>query len=59
MAAIFAKNTVCKHIQANDTYYVDLGPLLSSTETVSSATLATTDSAMTLGSATVLSSNTT
>jgi len=48
----------CRHIQANKTYYVDLEYMLASGVTVSSATLASTDSTMTLSAATVLASDT-
>ena len=58
-ANVFAKNKVHKHIQANDTYYVDLGNLLNSGETVSSATVASTDTGLTLGTPAVLGGDTT
>ena len=51
---------VRKHIESNDTYYVDLAPKLGTAETVSSVTSVTcSDSALTAANATVLSSNTT
>jgi hypothetical protein len=49
-----------KHIESNDTYYVDLAPALGNGETVSSVTSVTcSDSALTAASATVLSGATT
>ena len=51
---------VRKHIESNDTYYVDLAPKLGTGETVSSVTSVTcSDAALTAANATVLSSNTT
>ena len=53
-------NTICKHIESNDTYYVDLQPLLGTSETVSSITSVTpVDTTLTAASAAVLSSQTT
>ena len=53
-------NTICKHVESNDTYYVDLQPLLGTAETVSSITSVTpSDSTLTAASATVLSASTT
>ena len=53
-------NTICKHVESNDTYYVDLQPLLGTSETVSSITSVTpVDTTMTAASSTVLSSQTT
>jgi hypothetical protein len=53
-------NTICKHIESNDTYYVDLEPVLGTGETVSSITSVTpTDSTLTAGTGTVLSTATT
>ena len=52
-------NLVCKHIEANDTYYVDLEPMLGTGETVSSITSVTcSDAALTAGSGSVLGSAT-
>ena len=53
-------NTICKHIESNDTYYVDLEPALGTGETVTSITSVTaTDAAITLGTPAVLTSETT
>lgn len=53
-------NTICKHVESNDTYYVDLEPLLGTGETVSSITSVTpSDSTLTAASAAVLSVATT
>ena len=49
-----------KHIESNDTYYLDLAPKLGTGETVSSVTSVTcSDAALTAGSATVLTQATT
>ena len=51
---------VRKHVESNDTYYVDLAPKLGTGETVSSVTSVTcSDAALTAANATVLSGNTT
>lgn len=51
---------VRKHVESNDTYYIDLAPKLGTGETVSSVTSVTcSDAALTAGNATVLSSATT
>ena len=53
-------NVICKHVESNDTYYVDLAPLLGTGETVSSITSVTpSDTNMTAASATVLTGATT
>ncbi len=53
-------NVICKHVESNDTYYVDLAPRLGTSETVSSITSVTpSDANMTAASATVLSGATT
>jgi hypothetical protein len=53
-------NTVCKHVESNDTYYVDLQPLLGTSETVTSITSVTcADANLTAGSSAVLTSQTT
>jgi len=53
-------NTICKHVESNDTYYVDLQPLLGTSETVSSITSVTpSDSTLTAASPTVLTASTT
>ena len=53
-------NTVCKHVESNDTFYVDLEPLLGTSETVSSITSVTpVDTTLTSASAAVLTSQTT
>jgi len=53
-------NVICKHVESNDTYYVDLAPRLGTGETVSSITSVTpSDANMTAASATVLSQATT
>jgi hypothetical protein len=53
-------NVICKHVESNDTYYVDLAPRLGTGETVSSITSVTpSDANMTAASATVLSQSTT
>ena len=49
-----------KHIESNDTYYLDLAPKLGTAETVSSVTSVTcSDASLTAGSATVLTQATT
>ena len=51
---------VRKHVESNDTYFIDLAPKLGTGETVSSVTSVTcSDAALTAGNATVLSSATT
>ena len=51
---------VRKHVESNDTYYVDLAPKLGTGETVSSVTSVTcSDAALTAGNPTVLSTATT
>jgi len=53
-------NIICKHVESNDTYYVDLEPLLGTSETVSSITSVTpSDSTLTAASAAVLGTSTT
>jgi len=53
-------NVICKHVESNDTYFVDLAPRLGTGETVSSITSVTpSDAAMTAGSPSVLTSATT
>lgn len=53
-------NTICRHVESNDTYYVDLAPVLASSETVSSVTSVTpSDSALTAASSAVLTGTTT
>ena len=51
---------VRKHVESNDTYYIDLAPKLGTNETVSSVTSITcSDAALTAAAATVLSQATT
>lgn len=53
-------DTICKHIESNDTYYVDLEPLLGTSETVSSITSVNpSDATLTAGAGSVLGSDTT
>lgn len=53
-------NVICKHIESNDTYYVDLAPRLGTSETVSSITSVTpSDANMTASAGTVLTASTT
>ena len=53
-------NIVCKHVESNDTYYVDLEPLLGTSETVSSITSVTpVDTTLTAGTGSVLGTATT
>ena len=53
-------NVICKHVESNDTYYVDLAPRLGTGETVSSITSVTpSDANMTAGSGSVLGTATT
>lgn len=53
-------NVVCKHVEASDTYYVDLAPMLGTGETVSSITSVTpSDANLTVASPVVLSASTT
>lgn len=60
MSCVQTINTICKHVEASDTYYVDLSPLLGTSETVSSVTSVTpVDSTLTAASPAVLSSQTT
>lgn len=60
MSCVQTINTICKHVEASDTYYVDLEPLLGTSETVSSVTSVTpVDTTLTAASAAVLSSQTT
>ena len=57
-----APETPClrKHIESNDTYYIDLAPKLGTSETVSSVTSITcSDAALTAANATVLTVATT
>ena len=57
-----APETPClrKHIEANDTYYIDLAPKLGTSETVSSVTSITcSDAALTAANAAVLTAATT
>lgn len=55
-----SQNVVCKHVESNDTYYVDLQPLLGTSETVSSITSVTcSDSNLTAGTGSVLGTATT
>lgn len=55
-----SRNRVCKHIEASDTYYVDLGPMMEASETVSSVTGVTPeDSNLTAANSAVLTSQTT
>ena len=51
---------VRKHVESNDTYYVDLAPKLGTSETVSSVTSVTcSDATLTAANATVLTTATT
>lgn len=51
---------LAKHVESNDTYCVDLEPALGTSETVSSVTSVTcADTALTAGSAAVITQNTT
>ena len=53
-------NCLCKHVEASDTYYVDLEPLLGAGETVSSVTSVTcSDSNVTDASNAVIATQTT
>lgn len=53
-------NVVCKHVEASDTYYVDLSPMLGTNETVSSVTSVTpSDSTLTAASGAVIGTSTT
>ena len=57
-----APETPClrKHVESNDTYYIDLAPKLGTSETVSSVTSITcSDAALTAANATVLTVATT
>ena len=57
-----APGTPClrKHIESNDTYYIDLAPKLGTSETVSSvASITCSDAALTAANATVLTVATT
>ena len=56
---IEARNVVCKHVEASDTYYVDLGPILVGSEIISSVTSVTAaDAALTVTADAVLTSQT-
>jgi hypothetical protein len=60
IACASARNVVCKHVTAANTYYVDLGPLLETAETVSSiTTIDAEDSALTVQNGVVLTVDTT
>ena len=53
-------NVICKHVESNDTYYVDLAPRLGTGETVSSITSVTpSDANMTAGTGSVIGTATT
>ena len=53
-------NVICKHVEASDTYYVDLEPLLGTGETVSSITSVTpSDATLTAAASAVISVATT
>lgn len=53
-------NVICKHVEASDTYYLDLQPALAGAETVSSITLVTpSDINLTAASEAVLGAETT
>jgi hypothetical protein len=53
-------NVICKHVESNDTYYVDLAPRLGTGETVSSITSVTpSDANLTAASPAVLTVATT
>jgi hypothetical protein len=53
-------NVICKHVESNDTYYVDLAPRLGTGETVSSITSVTpSDANLTAASPVVLTVATT
>lgn len=54
---VTARNRIAKHVQANDTYYVDCGPMLETSETISSVAVSADD--VTVGSEAVLGVNTT
>ena len=55
-----SQNIVCKHVEASDTYYVDLAPMLGTSETVSSVTSVTcADASLTAGSEAILTASTT
>ena len=55
MSCVQTINTICKHVESDDTYYVDLAPLLGTSETVSSVTSVTpADSNLTASSSAVL-----
>lgn len=55
-----SQNVVCKHVEASDTYYVDLAPMLGTGETVSSVTsVSCADATLTAASEAVLSNATT
>ena len=58
MSEVQAINTVCKHRLTNDLFYVDIGPRLTATETVTSATVTSGDEQLTIGTPTVLTSPT-
>jgi len=52
--------TICKHVDDTLTRYVDFGPMLAPSETISSATATCADdSALVIGTVSVLSTNTT
>jgi hypothetical protein len=53
-------NVICKHVESNDTYYIDLAPRLGTGETVSSITSVTpSDANLTAASPAVLTVATT
>ena len=60
IGCVQSQNIVCKHVESNDTYYVDLQPLLGTSETVSSITSVTcSDTMLTAASSAVLTVATT
>ena len=60
MSGVQTINAVSKHVESDDTYYVDLEPLLGTGETVSSITSVTpSDSTLTAASSAVLGTATT
>jgi hypothetical protein len=57
--SVEASNVVCKHIEAVETYLVDLGPMLASSETVAAVVSVTSDDpALVISNAAVIGSNT-
>ena len=54
LACASARNIQCKHVDAEVNFWVDLGPMMLPSETVSSAVATSTDVNLVLGAATLI-----